>query len=262
MEIICLIVTLLACTLGSICGMGGGVIIKPVLDALGLYGVSTINFLSGCTVLGMSSWSVFKTLARKESVIKFKTSTSLALGAAAGGITGKQIYGLTEKSIATPDMAGGIQAAVLFIAVLGTFIYTVNKDKIKSKTVTNIMWCVLIGFLLGNIGAFLGIGGGPFNVAVLYYFFSMDTKTAAQNSLYVIVFSQAAGLMQTAMSNKVPDFDVWILIGMILCGVIGSEIGRRINKGLSDKKATQLLEGVMILIMLINVYNIIKFIVI
>ena len=35
--------------------------------------------------------------------------------------------------------------------------------------------------------------GGPFNMAVLFYFFSMGTKTAAQNSLYVILISQLTG---------------------------------------------------------------------
>ena len=30
--------------IGAICGIGGGVIIKPVLDALGAFPVSTINF--------------------------------------------------------------------------------------------------------------------------------------------------------------------------------------------------------------------------
>ena len=36
---------------GAICGIGGGVIIKPTLDAFGVLSVSTISFLSGCTVL-------------------------------------------------------------------------------------------------------------------------------------------------------------------------------------------------------------------
>ena len=40
-------VSILSCTAGSICGIGGGVIIKPVLDATGIMGVSSISFLSG-----------------------------------------------------------------------------------------------------------------------------------------------------------------------------------------------------------------------
>ena len=58
MSVFCFLVALLACLIGSICGMGGGVIIKPVLDASGFLPVAQINFFSCCTVLGMTLWSV------------------------------------------------------------------------------------------------------------------------------------------------------------------------------------------------------------
>ncbi|MBQ2105458.1 MAG: sulfite exporter TauE/SafE family protein, partial [Lachnospiraceae bacterium] len=48
----------LASVIGAICGIGGGVIIKPALDAFGIMDVSTISFLSGCTVLSMTTYSV------------------------------------------------------------------------------------------------------------------------------------------------------------------------------------------------------------
>ena len=48
------IISLLASVAGAICGIGGGVIIKPTLDLFHLDSVSTISFLSGCTVLAMS----------------------------------------------------------------------------------------------------------------------------------------------------------------------------------------------------------------
>ena len=57
---ISLLICLAASALGAICGIGGGVIIKPVLDSLGIYSVSTVNFLSGCTVLSMSGYTVLK----------------------------------------------------------------------------------------------------------------------------------------------------------------------------------------------------------
>ena len=42
--LICYAVTCFACVLGTICGMGGGIIIKPVLDATGVMTVDTITF--------------------------------------------------------------------------------------------------------------------------------------------------------------------------------------------------------------------------
>ena len=76
--LICYFVTFFACWIGTICGMGGGIIIKPVLDATGIMTVSTITFLSGCTVIAMTCWSVGKTLIRGESVIDVKNTTFLS----------------------------------------------------------------------------------------------------------------------------------------------------------------------------------------
>ena len=53
MGIIVFAVCLAASVIGGICGIGGGVIIKPVLDAMGVMSVSALQFLSGLTVLGM-----------------------------------------------------------------------------------------------------------------------------------------------------------------------------------------------------------------
>ena len=51
-----LIVSFSASVVGAICGIGGGVIIKPVLDLLHMETVAAIQFLSGCTVLSMSAY--------------------------------------------------------------------------------------------------------------------------------------------------------------------------------------------------------------
>jgi len=46
---------------------------------------------------------------------------------------------------------------------------------------------------------------------------------------------------------------------MVLCGVLGSEAGGRINKCLSDRQATLLFEGSMLLVMVLSACNIYRF---
>lgn len=70
-----LAVSFLASIAGAICGIGGGVIIKPVLDLFGLDSVATISFLSGCTVLSMSCYSVGKSMLAGEKSVDMKTGT-------------------------------------------------------------------------------------------------------------------------------------------------------------------------------------------
>ena len=259
MYLVCFLTALLACIIGKICGMGGGVIIKPVLDALGIMSVAAINFLSSCTVTGMTCWSVGKSTLSGNSEINWRVSTPLAIGAAIGGMLGKELFEVVAGCFKNADMAGGVQAAILFAATLATLVYTIFKDRVAKHQVTNWISCLLIGVVLGTLGSFLGIGGGPFNMAVLYYFFSMSTKVSAQNSLYVILVSQITGLLKTILSGNVPQVNVWVLVGTIVCGVIGSEIGGRINRKLSEKKATFLFECSMVLVLCINVYNMSKF---
>ena len=257
--IVCFITALLACVVGRICGMGGGVIIKPVLDALGVMSVASVSFLSGCTVVGMSCWSVGRSLLRRESQIDLRISTPLAIGAAVGGVLGKELFAAVSALFLNADTAGGVQACLLFAATLATFVYTRRRSRIHSRHVSHPAACVAIGLALGMLGSFLGIGGGPFNMAVLFYFFSMETKAAAQNSLYVILISQATGLMSVVISGSTPPLRLGVLIGMILFGIIGSEMGSRASKCLSERGATVLFEASMLLVMAINVVNICKF---
>lgn len=259
MYIIFLLVSFLSSIIGSICGIGGGVIIKPVLDAIGVMDVSSISFLSGCTVLSMSIISVFKTMKKKSSSIHIKTGTPLAIGAAIGGILGKNIFQYAYVILPNEDKVGAIQAVILVLITLGTLLYTLKADRIRTHCVSNLILCMVIGLALGMISAFLGIGGGPINLVVLAYFFSMDTKTAAANSLYIIMFSQLTSLASTIVTKSIPDYDIVSLILMVSGGVFGGLAGSRINRRLSGKQVNKLFMGLMVIIILINVYNVIKF---
>ena len=246
-----------ASIIGAICGIGGGVIIKPTLDAFGLLEVSAINFMSGCTVLAMSCYSVVRSKLRVCEHFDMKIGTPLAIGAAVGGILGKSLFQMVEGLFSDKNTAGAVQAACLALITVGTLIYTIKKDKIKTHNIQNIAVCLVIGLALGVMSSFLGIGGGPINLVVLYFFFSMTTKVAAQNSLYIILFSQATSFLSTVVTGSVPQVNVLLLFGMIISGILGGMAGRSVNKKLDDKMVDKLFIGLMAVIILINIYNVI-----
>lgn len=248
-----------ASVVGAICGIGGGVLIKPILDAFGVLSVASISFLSGCTVLSMSCYSVLKARLSKESLVDLKTGTPLAIGAAIGGVTGKMMFQYLSDMFTNKDQVGAIQAVCLLLITLGTMIYTLKKDQIKTLHVQNPLVCIAIGLVLGICSSFLGIGGGPINLVVLFYFFSMDTKTAAQNSLYIILFSQITSLVNTLITHTVPEFEVGLLILMVGGGILGGAAGRIVNKRMDVNMVNKLFIGLMAVIMLICAYNIYQF---
>ncbi len=253
------LVSILSSTIGSICGIGGGVIIKPVLDATGIMDVSSISFLSGCTVLAMSVISVFKNIRAGSAKLNVRIATSLAIGAAAGGIAGKSMFEALKASVGNDNAVGLTQAVVLIIITVGTLIYTVFKKHIRTREYSQIWLCAAIGILLGIMSSFLGIGGGPINLVVLAWFFSMSTKEAALSSLYIIMFSQITSLLQTCATGSIPDIQISYLIVMVIGGVAGGMIGSRINKKIDEDNVNRLFIVLMIVIICINIYNAVKF---
>jgi uncharacterized membrane protein YfcA len=231
------ILSLIASIIGAISGIGGGIIIKPVLDATHTLNITAISLLTGCTVLAMSAVSIARNI-RGSITMNLKTSTLLGIGAVIGGILGKELFDKLIQ-ISTINKVGAIQSLILFIITIIIFIYIRFQRNIVTKKITNPLTTGLIGGSLGVTSTFLGIGGGPLNIAILYYFFSMTGKTAVLNSLYVIFISQLAGLLGMFMDHNIPQIDPITLLTMILGGIIGALIGYRMNKNFNDEQVEQ-----------------------
>jgi uncharacterized membrane protein YfcA len=259
MKFLYFLISFLATGIGGICGIGGGVIIKPVLDATGMLSVSGVSFLSGCTVLSMSVISVLRNQTNR-GIIDMKTSTPLAIGAVAGGIVGKSVFELLKALVKNENYVGSVQAGLLILVTLGSLLYSIYASRIHTHQIENAVICLLIGLALGMVSTFLGIGGGPINLTVLFFFFSMDTKKATANSLYIIMFSQFAGLLQLLVTGHVPPVGVDLVALMTLAGVLGGLVGNRVNARLSSNAVDRLFIGLMAVIIGISSYNLYKFI--
>lgn len=254
MGILIFLVCLVASAIGGICGIGGGVIIKPVLDALGVMSVSALQFLSGLTVLGMSAVSVLR--SRNSHLLELRISSALAVGAVLGGIAGSTLFQLLKQAVGSDRTVGSMQAILLCIMTMLTLVYSAYlRRRIPPRHVTGLAACCVIGLLMGALSAFLGIGGGPINLAVLYYFFSMDTKKASANSLYIILCSQGASFLSTLIGRTIPDFSWTFLLPTVPAGVLGGVIGSCINKKISASVVDRLFRGLLLVITGICIYN-------
>lgn len=246
----------IASIIGAICGIGGGVIIKPVIDIFGLTDVSSASFLSSCTVLMMTAYSVLKKPKDPhERKLDVKKVAPLAVGAACGGLIGKMSFEMIKDSLPFADEIGAYQAVVLGIAASGTLIYTIRKEKIRTRHLDNPVISLLFGMALGCMSSFLGIGGGPIDLVVLFYFFSMDTKTAAQNALFIIFISQSFSISYTVFSGNVPAVSIAEVLIMSGGGIAGGIIGRKINSKIDKKTVDKLFMTVLFIIIIISVYN-------
>ena len=256
-ELIYLIVSTGASVIGSICGLGGGIIIKPLLDAMGTMSVETVSFLSGCTVFSMAVASVVRSFRSKVFTgrIDLRASTPLAVGAVIGGIVGQAAFQALKASSGDPATVGAAQSFALFLTTFASLLYTLFEGRIAKLRIEHMSVSLLSGVGMGIVASFIGIGGGPINIMVLSFFFSMETKQAAANSLYVVMFSQASSIAHIFMKGAVPDFSPLTLALMIAGGIGGALIGSRINKKISSAAVRRLYIALMLVIVAGALYN-------
>lgn len=260
MAVTLFIIAICTSVIGSICGIGGGVLIKPILDVAGIMSVSAVSFLSGCTVLAMAVISVGKGL-RGGLQINKKTAPALALGAAIGGVAGKLVFNAIKQGAGNESLVGLVQSVVLALITVATFVYMLlcRRGKIRTLRVKSPALSGLIGLILGLLSAFLGIGGGPINLAVLSYFYSMDTKESAANSLFIILLSQLASLIQTLVTDSVPEFNALFLCAMVAGGVLGGFLGQTVNKRLDEKQVGRLFDLLLVAVTGVCIFNAVRF---
>ncbi len=256
MILIYLAIALGATIIGAIAGIGGGVIIKPMLDFIGDYGVSTIGVISSCTVFSMAVVSIIKQI-RYKFKIEIRKTVFIGIGSVIGGVLGEKLLNDILK-ILSHNIVTILQNMILAISFVGIFLFMRNKKKINTLNIENAMACVIIGLSLGVMSSFLSIGGGPINIAVLTIFFSMGAKEAAVNSIITILFSQGAQLFTIVSTRGIEAFYIPILPMMILGGIIGGIIGSKLNKMWDDKVILKVFEVVLLLLILLNIYNVIN----
>ena len=241
-----------ATILGAMVGLGGGVIIKPMLDLIGYHDLATIGMLSTFTVFSMAIVAI---LRRLKEGYKFNYSivALFAVGSILGGNIGTTLFNQVLSLVATQDTLLAFQS--LLLALLLSMVIVLPKLKIKVSPIKNKFGIVIVGFILGVIAAFLGIGGGPINVVILVIIFGMDNKEAAVYSIFIILFSQFSKIFSTAVTMGFSSYDLQALWVMIPAGIAGGLIGSKLNKLLDTFTIARVFNIVVFLLIILNLFN-------
>lgn len=264
------LVVITASIVGAIAGIGGGVIIRPVLDAFDYFSTPEItNMISTMCVVFGTSTSIIRHITSKSKIENWKTAVFLGIGAVIGGVIGQFLFQFVKDS-SNGDVLIIVQSVILIaLLVFVLFYMKLLLPKGKQLHIKNFIVTIIIGIFLGICSTFLGIGGGPINVAVLLLFFGMDMKQAAINSLITIIFSQLAKIVMAGIDGtfvtlfsieSLPTVDQswWIfLLILIPISIIGSLLGTWFNKKMSNKGVQIVYMATTVAIILINIYLIV-----
>lgn len=246
------IIIFIATLLGAFVGLGGGVIIKPVLDVIGYHTLMEISFFSSCGVFAMSLTSTTRHIIKKTP-IKPSIVLLIAIGSICGGILGNYFFNLALSSTSKTDIVMGIQSAFLSAFLICVIIF-VSGD-FKTFKIKNPFVILLSGLILGTTAAFLGIGGGPINVAFLTLLFSFSMKDSAVYSVAIIFFSQLTNIITTYINTGFNGFDLKVLYIIIPFAILGGLLGSKLNRKCDEKVIRITFIIAVSLVAILSLYN-------
>lgn len=240
-------------TIGAISGMGGGVIIKPVLDSLSNDPLVAINFYSSFAVFVMAIVSTLKN-AKKEINIDWMEVLYLSIGSLFGGKLGDWLFMFLSQTLKNDKLVNLIQIIIVVMSLILALLYSKNSGWKFNLRTKNILF-LLSGVFLGTLSTFLGIGGGPINVALLIFLFNFDAKRAAIYSIASILFSQLMKLLSLVPSLDKLPIDLHLLPFIMIAAILGGYVGSTISGHASNKLVLNLYRIVVVFVIVLNIYN-------
>ena len=244
-----------ATTVGSLTGMGGGVIIKPLMDAMHHFDVETIGVLSSITVFSMSAVSIGKQMLAKVQ-IPFQIAIPLSLGSVVGGYIGQWMLSAIVSGVQAQGLVTVVQNGLLAVLILCVYLYMKHKANIRGLQLSGVPVSLAAGCFLGICSSFLGIGGGPINVALIIYLYSVSTKMATVCSLMTILFAQISKLVTVALSTGFLVYDLSVAPVMVVGAIAGGFLGASLSKRFSEAGVERAFNCVQLLVLAIALFNI------
>ncbi|MEQ8751133.1 MAG: sulfite exporter TauE/SafE family protein, partial [Amphiplicatus sp.] len=98
---------------------------------------------------------------------------------------------------------------------------------------------LFFGFVVGVLGAMLGVGGGFFMVPVMIYILQMPTSVVVGTSLFQITIVTAVTTVLHAAANQ--TVDIVLALILIVGGVVGAQLGARVGVLLKAEQLRALL---------------------
>ncbi|WP_312999941.1 sulfite exporter TauE/SafE family protein [Chryseobacterium gleum] len=225
--------------LGSLTGLGGGVIIIPLLT-LG-FGVP-MHYAIGASlisVIGTSSGAAVAFV--KEGFTNMRIGMFLEIATTAGAIIGALVSGMLN-----PNTIGIIFASILLLTVIlnlkgkpdhqeplikgsledrlklyGTF---PDKGVLKSYSARNTVPGFLMMMFAGAMSGLLGIGSGALKVLAMDNMMKLPFKVSTTTSNFMIgVTAVASALIYFQRGEIIPVIVAPVLIGVVIGSFIGSK---------------------------------------
>lgn len=256
-NIIYIIVSFIATIIGSLTGIGGGIVLKTLVDIFSDDPIVVVNFYITIIVFTMCIVSMYKQL-RKGFSFDTNVLIGISLGSLLGGYLGEYVLNLVIQEYESRQIQL-VQSIILFLTLLFLVVYTRLGPQRKKIEKPKLYLTFVLGLFLGSISIFLGIGGGPLNVSLLVILFGYGMKDAAVYSLATVFFSQIAKIVTILYGGNLGQFDLSLIPFLIIIAIAGGYLGTALNQKLNSKKIELVYIFFMVVLCFITLATIFKY---
>lgn len=239
MELLILPISALAGFLGSILGLGGGIIIVPALTLLFSIDIRYAIAASLISIVATSSGAAASYL--KDHLTNLRLAVFLEVGTVVGAV-----FGFLLASYIDSKMLYIIFALFLFFSALMMFrkraehisftnhpwaeklsldsAYPNEKGELVSYKVANVPFALVVMFAAGILSALLGIGSGIFKVLAMDGAMKLPIKVSSATSNFMIGVTAAGSALAYFLRGDVKaEIAAPVALGIILGSYAGAK---------------------------------------
>lgn len=242
------LIAILAGFLGALLGLGGGIIITPVLTLL--FGIN-IKYAIGASVVSVIATSSGAAIAYiKDRITNMRIGMFLEIGTTLGAITGAFL-----SSIINPKFLYYIFGLLLLFSSVTMVKKTKEElpvnvaahpmadklglngdyyDKVLDRTVqynvTGIYGGLGMMYAAGVISGLLGIGSGIFKVMAMDFYMKLPLKVSSATSNFMIGVTAAASAGVYFLRGSIdPKIAAPVALGVLLGATVGTRVMQRLK---------------------------------
>ncbi len=254
-----LLIGLLAAALGSLVGLGGGIILVPLLLILSSFwdkfSWATPQTIVGVSVIVMIFTALSSTLTyMKSGRVDYKSGFIFL----AGGVPGAILGSFLNRFVSGDGFS-------LYFGILVLIVFFMFFVKRKEQEKTNLKGIVvtkeldgstytysfrffaafLLSLFVGLLSGMFGIGGGSFMVPAMILIFGFPAHVAVATSMFMVFFLSIVSTITHISLGHVE----WVYVFAFIPGaILGGILGAKINQLLKGNTVVWILRIMLILV--------------
>jgi len=241
---IAIIIGFLSAFVGSLVGLGGGIIFVPAMlflyDNFANFSWANPQAIVGISLITMVFTGLSSTLAYyKLRRVDIKTGVLFLIGSLPGSVFGSWI----NTKLETNDFSlyFGILMLVIFFMMLIDREKLVKQKKLEITDQTRsftidgetfqynvtVLPALILSFMVGMLSGLFGIGGGTISVPAMILFFGIPVQIAIATSMFMIFFiSIFSATTHIVLGHIVWSYVLFFVIGSYIGGTVGAKTSK------------------------------------